>query len=447
MIFPERQLLLILLLAGFPAAILYSLCPDTRSVISVFVCVFFTLAVYDAFRCWHIIDTISISLPDTLRMYRGFTALCYFNLKTYKSVRGRILGDFTTQYIIEADTPFSLEKNVQEVKYPVSVTPLERGVIGHITLRILTCSTMRFWCCIKNRKVQCTCSVFANNKKEIHLLNAMQSGDFAGNHLKPILGKGREVDRLRNYIPGDSMGDIHWKAMARHGFPVTKEYRIERSQSLYVVIDSSCFSKRTVGHQTISGNNQFSIPVPLIERSIITADILIMLASRQGDRTGLAAFDNKVRSFISADAGMSHLSRCRKALLELKAVVSPSDYREMFQFLAGNIHRRSMILILADLDDPFISESFTAHSSVLAKKHVVCGVCPVNSNVQPLFSKDEQSVEQIYAALSGHLKWQSVKNLQNTVRKNGSEIIIATHDNLAVTAIRAYIAMKRNQPL
>jgi uncharacterized protein (DUF58 family) len=447
MIFPEKQLILLFLSAGLPLAIVYSLYPETRimiSIVSVIVCI---ITICDALRCWHINDTVTIRLHDTLRMYRGLTAQSRFYLKSSSSVKGTILGTITDLYYINSDKPFSLEYDAQEEIISFSITPLQRGIIESLTLRIMTCSAMKLWCCIKNRYIPCNCTVFANNRKEIHLLNALQSGGFTGNHLNPFYGKGREVDRLRNYVPGDSMGDIHWKAMARHGFPITKEYRIERSQSLYIIIDASCFSKRTAGYQTISGNDSQTLPVPLIERSIITADILIMLANRQGDRAGLAAFDDKVKLFIPADTGISHLTRCRITLIELQTGKSPSDYREMFQFLAGNIHRRSMILILADLDDPYSSENFSLYSSILSNKHIVCAVCPVSPGTVPLYSREVGSTEEIYSALSGHLKWQSIKKLQANARKRGCDIIMATHDSLTVTAIGAYIDMKRKQLL
>lgn len=447
MIFPEKQLIIFFLCAGLPLAIVFSLYPETRimiSIVSVIVCFIIAL---NALRCWHSNDTVSIRLHDTLRMYRGVAAQSRLCLKSTCPVKGTILGIITDLYCINSDIPFSLGYDSQEEKISFSITPLQRGLIETLTLRIMTCSAMGLWCCIKNRNIACNCTVFANNRKEIHLLNAIQSGGFAGNHLNPFYGKGREVDRLRNYVPGDSMGDIHWKAMARHGFPITKEYRIERSQSFYIVIDTSCFSKRTAGYQTISGDDSQTLPVPLIERSIITADILIMLANRQGDRAGLAAFDDKVKSFIPADTGMSHLTRCRKTLIELQTGKSPSDYREMFQFLAGNIHRRSMILILADLDDPYSSENFTLYSSILSNKHIVCAVCPVSPGTVPLYSREVGSTEEIYSALSGHLKWQSIKKLQVNARKRGCDIIMATHDNITVTAIGAYIDMKRKQLL
>ncbi len=444
MIFPSRFFLLISLCIGLPAVVLYSIQPAVRDSVSGLFIVIFTIAIIDALYCLKTGKNIKITTPEHLRMYRGIKSRCTFQLSSLSPVNGILTGYTNDQYITASDTNFSASRSVQSVQCPVQVIPLKRGTINSLKCRISIFSNWKLWTYTALLDHSVTCSVFANNKKEIHLINAIHTGDLSGNHLKPLIGKGREVDRLRNYVSGDSMGDIHWKATARHGFPITKEYRVERSQSVYVVIDTSCFSNRTIDYQTIPEQG-ISIPVSLIERAIITADILLMMSGRNGDKSGLVAFDNKVNTFIPSDAGVAHLVRCRQSLVDLQPGSSPADYREMFQYLAGAIHRRSMILILADLDDPFTSDSFSAYSGILTQKHIVCGVCPVHHTVQPLFSDSVNSDQDIYSALSGHIRWHSIKKLQLNARKNGCEIIISTNENLTSSAIGAYIAMKRKQ--
>src|SRR5690606_8645271 len=60
-----------------------------------------------------------------------------------------------------------------------------------------------------------------------------------GLHAHRMVGRGREFERLREYMPGDSYDEIHWKATARRGTPITKVFQVERTQEVYVVIDAS----------------------------------------------------------------------------------------------------------------------------------------------------------------------------------------------------------------
>ena len=66
----------------------------------------------------------------------------------------------------------------------------------------------------------------------------MNRGAF-GVHAQRQVGQGREFEKLREYAPGDSYIDIHWKATAKRGRPVTKLYQVERTQEVYVIIDAS----------------------------------------------------------------------------------------------------------------------------------------------------------------------------------------------------------------
>ena len=199
-----------------------------------------------------------------------------------------------------------------------------------------------------------------------------------------------------------------------------------------------------VDHLTIAGTAK-KLPVPLIERSIIAADMLSMVAARQADRVGLMAFDDRVRLHLKPGIGAHHCNMCRNALVGLQSSNVPADYREMFQFLATNIRRRAMILILADFDDPFASENYAAYVHLLAQKHAVMGICPVGGQVAPLFSRPIGSQEQMYGALSGHLKWRGLQKMRRVIRVKGSEIVTSTPHDLPSLAVKTYMSMKRRQ--
>src|SRR5258708_1628120 len=74
-------------------------------------------------------------------------------------------------------------------------------------------------------------------------LKALRRGSEGMRALRQI-GRGREFEKLREYVPGDGFDEIHWKATARHGHPITKVFQVERTQEVYVVIDSSRLAGR-----------------------------------------------------------------------------------------------------------------------------------------------------------------------------------------------------------
>src|SRR5262249_57242960 len=90
-----------------------------------------------------------------------------------------------------------------------------------------------------------------------------------GLHARRQVGKGRDFEKLREYVPGDSFDEIHWKATARRAKPITKVFQIERTQEVYVVLDASRLSSRN----TKSGTS-------ILERQI-TAALILGLATEQ----------------------------------------------------------------------------------------------------------------------------------------------------------------------
>ncbi len=70
----------------------------------------------------------------------------------------------------------------------------------------------------------------------------LNRGQF-GLHAQRQVGKGRDFEKLREYIPGDGYDEIHWKATARRGKPITKVFQIERTQEVYVIVDAIAFER------------------------------------------------------------------------------------------------------------------------------------------------------------------------------------------------------------
>src|SRR5579871_6103505 len=107
-------------------------------------------------------------------------------------------------------------------------------------------------------------------------LKALRLG-VTGAHAQRQVGRGREFEKLREYLPGDGFDEIHWKATARRGKPVSKVFQVERTQEVYVIIDSSRLAARPVEEETV------------LDRAIKAALVVGAAAERRGDLFGIAA--------------------------------------------------------------------------------------------------------------------------------------------------------------
>ena len=119
------------------------------------------------------------------------------------------------------------------------------AITGSIRAYVEGASPLGFWSVRKAVPVKSEIRVYPNLLTERKNLAALflHRGSF-GVHAQRQVGKGRDFEKLREYIPGDSFDEVHWKATAKRGRPITKIFQIERTQEVYVIMDASRLSAR-----------------------------------------------------------------------------------------------------------------------------------------------------------------------------------------------------------
>jgi uncharacterized protein (DUF58 family) len=273
-----------------------------------------------------------------------------------------------------------------------------------------------------------------------------------GIHAQRQVGKGKEFEQLREYLPGDSYEDIHWKATARRGQPITKVYQIERTQQIYVILDGSRLSARNsdpLGHnRSSSGPANYSEYTTIMERFAAAALVMGLAADRQGDVFGLLAFDDRVRRFVRAKNGRAHYDVCRDALYTLQAKSVTPDFEELFTFIATKIRRRALLIFLTNLDDPVLAENFTSKIDIISRKHLVLVNMLKPVGAEPLFSNPSvESTDDIYQKLGGHLLWRHLRETEKFLQRHGIRFCLLQNENLCVDLVSQYLSVKRRQIL
>ncbi len=252
------------------------------------------------------------------------------------------------------------------------------------------------------------------------------------------VGKGRDFEKLREYIPGDSFDDIHWKATAKRGHPVTKVFQIERTQEVYVVLDASRLSARASG----------APPRAALERFITAALILALAAERQGDLFGLAAFSDRVLSFLRARRGTSHFGACREALYTLVPQIVNPDFEELAAFLRLRLRRRALLLFLTDLDDPVLAEGFVKGVDLMRRHHLVLVGMLRPDGARPVFSDAGVSApDDLYRALAGHIAWHNLQGLSQILKVRGASLMLLDRETMSADLVTRYVDVKTRQVL
>ncbi len=277
----------------------------------------------------------------------------------------------------------------------------------------------------------------------------LNRGDF-GIHTQRQLGHGREFEQLRDYIPGDDYNDIDWKASGRRGKPITKMFQIERTQEVYMVIDSSRLSARVPLPGQAQGTDDADGPAPanMLERFITATMIMAIIAQQQGDMFGAISFSDRVTNFIRAKTGKAHFSLCRDAIYALEPTTHTPDFSEIFSFIRMNLRRRALLVFLTCLDDPIIAESFAENIHLITRKHVVLANMIQPAGAHPLFSDANiKNVEDIYRELGGHMQWQRLMSLEANLGRLGVPFRILENESFCPQLVSQYFNIKRRQLL
>src|SRR6185503_16393414 len=199
-------------------------------------------------------------------------------------------------------------------------------------------------------------------------------------------GDGRSFAGLREYVVGDDPRHVDWKATARRGKLITREFTIEQSQTIFALIDAGRSMTQLAG--------AFS----RFEHALSAALVLTDVAGGAGDRVGALVFDDAVRAFVPAQRGQAALRAVRNALIPVQATLTEADYATAFRFLATRQRRRALIVFFTDVIDVRASRALLAHVTRSAARHLVVVVALRNDDLFDASVPRGENDEALYAS-------------------------------------------------
>ena len=459
-IVPKSRLLFWTGMVIFPFTALATAVPYTTGPCLFFIGVFVLLAVTDAFYGRRNPGSVGISLPGVVRVSSGRDAVIEVRIQNEnrRIKRLKIGLPFPSQiYSPKNEQVVSLPEEETSSIYPWPFRARKQGrhVIEKCYLEID--SLLGLWGKRLAVPVHTEIRAYPNLFVERKDLSALFMRRQLGLHSQRQLGKGRDFEQLREYIPGDSFEDIHWKATAKRGHAITKVFQIERTQEIIIIIDASRLSARAAA-QT-DGIKQKQNPEAgerppdsgkdtIFERFVKSALMLAMATERQGDLVGLLTFADQVGGFIKAGKGKAHFDACRDMLFTLEPRIVAPDFSELFTFIGTKIRKRSLLVFLTNLDDPVLSEAFVRHLGVISKKHIVLVNMINPAGAKRIFtSPDVNSTDDLYVALGEHFIWENLRETEKTIQRRGAEFSIVESQNMSLHLVSKYLDIKKRQIL
>jgi uncharacterized protein (DUF58 family) len=171
-------------------------------------------------------------------------------------------------------------------------------------------------------------------------------------------GDGRNFANLRDYAVGDDPRHIDWKATARRGKVISREYSLEQGQQILIVIDAGRLM------------TQFAGSLPRFEYALSSALVLADIAVHSGDAVGVVVFNDTVRRYVAPARGAAAVRAIRDALTAADATLVEPDYAAAFRTIAARQRNRALIVLFSDVLDVRSSHTLIAHLVRSAVRHL-----------------------------------------------------------------------------
>jgi len=208
---------------------------------------------------------------------------------------------------------------------------------------------------------------------------------------------------LRDYLPGDELRRISWKATARRDSPVVMEVEAERGQQAIIAID--CGRLMTAPAGLLSK----------LDHAVNAALLLAWVAQSQGDKVGMMTFSDSVRRFVAPQRGPAQVTQLNKVLYDIRPEYTEPDFAEAFSHLALRVSRRSLVIVLTDVLDPEASRDLVGHAIRLSHRHLVMVVAMSDPEVLAARNAPIERVSRAY-------EWAAAEELLSARRASFEQL-------------------------
>ncbi|MFK5957757.1 MAG: DUF58 domain-containing protein [Lutibacter sp.] len=320
--------------------------------------------------------------------------------------------------------------NVWEFEY--KVRPVERGEYSFGKLNVYVSSFLKI---ISRRykfqenEVVVVYPSFIQMKKYEFLAMSDRLTEFGLKKIRRI-GHTLEFEQIKNYIAGDDVRTINWKATAKRSQLMVNQYQDEKSQPIYSIIDIGRAMKMPFEE------------LKLIDYAINSTLAFSNIALRKNDKAGLLTFAKKVNTIVAASNKKTHLNTINEALYNVTTQFTDSDFGYLYALIKRKITQRSLLILYTNFEHISSLKRQLPFLKAIAKNHLLVVVFFENTELDNLINENAEDLQTIYhktiAEKFAYEKRLIVKELES----KGIYGILTKPQNLTVNVINKYLEFK-----
>lgn len=429
-----RRFFILLAIGLVPLSLSWSL-PELRYAVLLYDIALVAAAIVDLLISRKLPEEFTASREFDRRFAIGDPTIVFVNIEnaTERSFHIKIKDEYPAEMTL--NEPREAEFKVDEqgtAEFSYSVTPHRRGryEFGRIAVRFLS----RFglvWCQAALGEAQAV-KVYPNMRRAREMeLKALGARSFLAIQRRAIRrGEGREFESMRDYVRGDELRHISWTATARRSKITTRQYQIERDQTVIIALDAGRLMTGRIGSET------------KFDTAIHASLALMSACARAGDNCGLVVFGRKVAKYLPPKRGVEHIDAVLEALHDLEPEMIEPSYARGFQFISSNLKKRAFVVILTDLVDKDSSKELINSLKLLRPRHLPLVVTIGDRDLNSAVSYSPKDLKDVFTQSAAEEIIHQRGSALKLVETLGGLALDVTSQSLAPRLLETYLRVK-----
>lgn len=244
------------------------------------------------------------------------------------------------------------------------------------------------------------------------------------------IGHTMEFEQIKDYVLGDDIRNINWKATAKRGQLMVNQYQDEKSQPVYSVID-----KGRVMKMPFNG-------LSLLDYAINATLVISNIALKKQDKAGMFSFSDKIENRVVAERRSSQMNLILETLYNLETNFIESDFSRLYVDVKRNLNQRSLLLLYTNFETMDALHRQLPYLVAMAKQHLLVVIFFENTELNEFAHKKAETVHQIFEQTIAEKFIYEKKLIVNELRKHGIQTILTKPEDLTVNTINKYLEIK-----
>ncbi len=244
------------------------------------------------------------------------------------------------------------------------------------------------------------------------------------------IGHTMEFEQIKEYVPGDDIRTLNWKATAKKNSLMVNQFQDEKSQNIYMAIDKGRVMKMPF--------NGMSLLDYAINATLVLSNVIL----KKQDKAGMFSFSKKVENRVVAEKRTSQMQKILENLYNVKTDYFESDYSRLYADIKKNINQRSLIILYTNFETMDGLHRQMPYLKGIAKNHLLVVVFFQNTELYQITNKKADTIQDVYDKVIAEKFIFEKKLIVTELKKYGIHSVLTQPENLTLDTINKYLEIK-----